>query len=185
MNKQVQYFLLTGICLSLGVLFFLIQREFIIIQWSCPPSNHLQNLSINATTTRTVTLYYWNNERVIDHQMSLVWHRANPSENLKTLISSWIGLAHSEHILSKLVSLQEALYAAQSKEGYLSFDQPILDPAWSIRKKVYFLQSLLKTISKTGLEVQHLVFLVNHQPMTDEHLDFSYSWPLDGFIENF
>lgn len=185
MNKLVRYTLLALFCLSAGILFFLIQREFIIIQWSYPSHRNVQSIYIDTTTTKALTLYFWNNERIIDHETSMVWHRTNTAENLKTLVSSWLSLAHSENIFSKLVILQDAVYASQSKEAYLSFDQPLLNPTWSIRKKIFVLQSLLKTISKTDLHVQHIVFLVNHKPMTDEHLNFSYPWPLDGFIQNF
>jgi hypothetical protein len=184
-NKLLGYTLLGLCCLCAGIFFFLVQREFIIIQWSYPSRHQVHNLSSDATTTRTIKLYCWDNERTIDHETSLIWHRSNPAENLKTLVSAWINLAHSEHILSKLAILQDAPYATTSKEAYLSFDQSILDPTWSIRKKIFVMQSLLKTISKTDLKIQHIVFLVNHQPMIDEHLDFSYSWPLDGFIPNF
>lgn len=184
-NKLTRFAFLALACSCSGVLFFLIQREFIIIQWSYPPKNISQNFSVDGTTTRIIMLYCWNNKRLLDHQVSLIWYRTNPAENLKTLVSAWIDFAHSEHILSKSIVLQNAWYASHNKEAYLSFDQPIFDATWSIKKKIFLMQSLLKTIGKTDLQIQHLVFLINHQPMIDDHLDFSYPWPLDGFISNF
>ena len=63
----------------------------------------------------------------------------------------------------------------------ISFDQLPFLREWSIQKKWQLLDGLSRTISACELEIQSLAFLVRHETMQDDHLDFSQPWPVDGF----
>lgn len=180
MKHFYSYTLIAFFCFGSGLFFFLIQKEFVIVQWSFLKKTNL--ITNNTTTKRNLALYCWNGQQYIDHHQSIVWHRNNHVENLKLLVHVWLQFAHAEKIIAKPVAVQSVLWPTSGQEAYLSFDQNILDPQWSIQKKIFFIEGLLKTITQANIPLHHLVFLVNHTHILDEHLDFSYPWPIDGFV---
>lgn len=182
MNKNHYFYVLAFTCLVIGISFFLIQREFLVIQWSFANKHSIANTS--TTTKREITIYCWNGQQYIDHQTSLIWNRANHLANLRVLVDAWLRLTYTEQILSQRVSLQSISWPKLDKEAYLSFDSKLLDHEWSIRTKIFFIQSLFKTISQAQIPLNHIIFLVHYQSMLDEHLDFSYPWPIDGFVQS-
>ena len=80
--------------------------------------------------------------------------------------------------------MEAASLSESGQDVFLSFDQIPFLRDWSIFNKLSFVESLLKTIYKANLGIQKITFLVDHQVMEDDHLDFSKSWPVDGFLEN-
>lgn len=182
MKKIYLSYLFIVLGFATGLLFFLIEREYILIQCSFFSSKN--NLHPHITTKRNIILYCWNGHKVLDHQTSLVWHRARADNNVTLLVSTWLQFAHQENIITDNIDVECAFVSPQHPtELYLSFNHSPLSSQWSIQKKIFFIESLLKTITQAQFPFQHIIFLVNHQPMSDEHLDFSYPWPLAGFVE--
>ena len=53
-----------------------------------------------------------------------------------------------------------------------------------IFKKWMMIEGVLKTLRENNITVKDVHFLVQHQPLSDPHLDFSVAWPLHGFINS-
>ena len=46
------------------------------------------------------------------------------------------------------------------------------------------IEGILKTIRENNNAIQTVRFLVHHQPLRDTQLDFSFSWPVQGFCKS-
>jgi hypothetical protein len=126
--------------------------------------------------------FHGDGDRFEDHRQTLLWSRSDHQENLKLLIQTWLQIAQGEQLIASTVGLQNLFYSADGREAYLSFNQIFLDKEWSIQKKMFFIEGLLKTIVSAQIPIRYIVFLVNYRHMQDEHLDFSSAWPIDGFL---
>ena len=168
-----------------GGTLFLINREFLIVKWSWGGFSEiedLENTKKNLILRKNVNLYYYKDEKFYTEAINTVWFTSKP-ENLKHLINNWLSFLHDERILNKKVYLESASLSESGQELFLSFDQIPFIRDWSIFNKLCLIESLLKTINKVNLGIQKVVFLVDHQVMEDDHLDFSQGWPVDGFLE--
>ena len=87
-----------------------------------------------------------------------------------------------ERILEKRVYV-DSVALSKDNQIFFSFDCNPLEKEWSIFKKWNFIESILKTISYADLKFRGVNFLVNHQILEDDHLDFSVEWPLEGFLQ--
>lgn len=72
---------------------------------------------------------------------------------------------------------QESARSSAGENGQNSNPQ-----SYSIHAKLMWVEGLLKTIHSSGLALQSVHFLHNHQPLQDPHLDFTNPWPVHGFV---
>ena len=126
---------------------------------------------------KSVTLYFWKDAVLKKEDVFLVW-LSSKAEILQQLVGNWLTLVYEERILEKRVGVESVALSSSEQEMYLSFDQLPFVPKWSINKKIKLINGLQKTIDDAGLGIQKVVFLVRHEPMIDEHLDFSQPWRL-------
>ena len=179
-------FFLIIFCIIIGMFFFLIQRKILLIHWDFRKTEDLENIeknNENITLHKKVNFYYWKDEKFCFEEFTFVWFSSD-TENLRHLINNWISFLHEERILSRKISLDTVSLSQNNQQAYLSFDQFFLDREWSIFKKWCFIEGMFKTIKNSGSNIKLINFLVKHQQMEDDHLDFSQSWPIDGFIED-
>ena len=100
----------------------------------------------------------------------------------KHLINNWLSFLHEERVINKKVVLEAVSLEQTDQRAYFSFDQTPLDREWSIFKKWNFIESMFKTIRGSDLNIKYVIFLVGHQSLEDDHLDFSQAWPVEGFL---
>ena len=186
MRYKFYIFISTFVFLLFGATLFLINREFLIVKWSWggfSDIEDLDNTKKNLILRKSINLYYYKDEKFNTESINTVWFTSK-SENLKHIINNWLSFLHDERILNKKVYLESASLSESEQDVFLSFDQVPFLRDWSIFNKLCLIESLLKTINKVNLGVQKIIFLVDHQVMEDDHLDFSQSWPVDGFLED-
>lgn len=165
-----------------GVLFFLIQKDILIITWST--KIHTTHLEKTAISRKKVKLFFWNDEKFQSEEVVLAWEKNLPDKNLQNLINNWLSLVQDEKLINEKVRLELVAISPLSHEVIIAFNRPILAKGWPIIKKWHLLESLCRTIRETELSISFIVFLVNDAIMKDDHLDFSQPWPIDGFLEN-
>ncbi len=183
-NRFFWILLISASCLT-GVLFYLKQQGMLIVLWSSRPAiSTLSSLQKNIVIRKKVFLYFCKTTTFEHASVEILWAQDNHQENLNNLIGNWITQLQEEKIISRYVTLESVAYSSLSREGIISFSQSPLEPQWSIMQKWYCLESLGKTIKEAGIPITSLIFLVNNQPMEDDHLDISHPWPLDGFINS-
>ena len=168
----------------LGGLFFLFKYEWIIIKspLSSYNRNLLENLSTKSALVKRVNLYYWQKPRFSFEAIPIVLQK-NKGENIKRLTSMWLDLLFDEKILDCMIVVEAVLETESGQDVFISFDRSPFSSSWSSFKKWMLIESLLKTIREFITEISTVTFLVKHKPMIDDHLDFSFSWPIEGFLE--
>ena len=170
------------ICAFGGVLLFAYHQHWIIFSY---PSYNAKIEQQNATshiTKKNVNLIFWHNEKWNSEYIELIWSD-DIAHNLHYLINSWLTLLDEEHVMNKKVTLQSALLSSSGQEAYASFDRKPFNKEASTFGKWMWIEGLLKTIRDNGIQLQKINFLVHHQPLHDNHLDFSNPWPIAGFLE--
>ena len=181
-KKIFFYFSFFLFCIFCGAFFFLIQRNWLVIHWTFgfDEQRLIDQTRQDVALRRKLKLYYSRDDKFFFEDQTFVWF-SNKSENLKHLINNWLSFLHEERVINKKVALETVSLEQTGQEAYFSFDQTPLHREWSIFKKWNFIESMFKTIRGAGLDIKTVVFLVGHQQLDDDHLDFSMPWPVDGF----
>ncbi len=166
-------------CGLVGTLFFLIQRNWLIVQFTGAPSvvpaaSTQQNLS----SQKAVRLYYWKNDKWHHDEVSIIWGDCARGNNIKQLIKQWLILLQEEHIVAPHIMLQSVTLDASGNNVFVSFDHLLFSRDWSIMKKWQIFQGLCKTLHYAEPKIQKINLLINHQPLEDDHLDFSQALPV-------
>lgn len=182
MSYRFIFFVL--ISFVLGIAFVLINRELIVIKWFGNIFNQHEEIDKtkkNLILRKDLNLYYWQDDKFNTETINTVWF-SQKAENIKHIINQWLSFLHDERIINKKIYLESASLSESDQKVYLSFDQVPFLRDWSIFNKLCFVEALLKTINNSGLGIKNVFFLIDHQIMEDDHLDFSVSWPVDGFL---
>lgn len=185
MKKGFFVFFITTICLAVGILFFLIQRQWLIIQWSFDTSNHeIAFFKKETVLKKEVSFFWWKDNKFNREKASLIWREGKNAENLRQVINQWLTYLKGEKILEPSITVDSVALGSHEQEAFVSFNQPFSWKEWAIYKKWMLIECLFKTIKSSDLLTKSIMFLVNNEPMTDDHLDFSHTWPIDGFLED-
>jgi hypothetical protein len=179
MNIQREYLVISSAAFIAGLLFFAIYNQWILfcVPWTTKYSND----AARVMQKKQVTHYYFHGDKWKTEKQELLWTEST-EKNVFQLVNAWLTLLDEERITSKKIMLQSALISA-SGCAYLSFDHHIVGKEEATFKKWMLIEGLLKTIALSGIPVQHVQFLLQHQQLHDAHLDFSLSWPIHGFIK--
>jgi hypothetical protein len=168
--------------LLFGLFFFLIRRQWLIFRW-IPIKSIERPTSFfckHRVFRKKILLYYLNDGLAETEPIEPIWGDSKES-NIKSFVGSWFSFVYQERLISKRVLLESVALSESGDELFLSVDQPFLDKNWSIHKKYCLIDCFLKTIANSGLKIQLVTFLVKHEKMYDDHLDFSRPWPVSGF----
>lgn len=168
--------LITGV---LGMLFVAFKQEWIVIRYPGYTTS-LEQPASSSALKKSVRLVSWHDKN---------WHSSSEellvpielTDALSFIITTW--LAHSAETSknSTHVTVQTTLMAHNGHDLYISFDKNPLPGQQSVFEQWMFVEGLLRTIQAYAPTIQRVHFLVNHQPMVDEQLDFSQPWPITGF----
>ncbi len=161
-----------------GFVLFFFKKEWLIFNF-----NHTESkVTSHVVLKRELKIYFWKDMKFFSENIFVIWKDDN-LEDLKFLINSWLSFIYEEQFIDRKSSLETVMLSPKGTTVYLSFDSNIVSTEWSIQKKWNTIEGLLKTIRESFSNVTEIFFLVKHKPMQDEHLDFSVSWPIGGFLE--
>lgn len=178
--KKYAFFAIALLCSVIGIIFFLIQRNWLIIQFTGAPASSTRAMigKPNVNSQKTVRLYYWKNDKWHHDDVDIIWNDHQDAHNTKQLIKQWLSLMQDEHIITPSVVLQAVSFSSSGSQIYVSFDQSIFSKDWSITKKWQIFEGLCKTLYYSQSKIQAIRLLVNHQTLDDDHLDFSQMLPV-------
>jgi len=181
MNKII-LLMLIGITVIVGIIYVGINDQWIIIR-NPFIETHKPALQKKPAKCQTI-LYYWHNNSWQQEQTSALYSE-NQSNNITQLINAWLSLIENEQIIGKKVILESAFVAQSGQELFLSFSRNLFDKDESLFSKWMRVEGILKTIRENNKnQFRSVRFLVHHQPLRDTQLDFSFSWPIQGFYKN-
>lgn len=179
MNRST-VFSIGAFALILGILLCAIQYEWIVIRFY----QQVSSPDIAARHTRKkVNIYYWHNQQWHKEAQEIIWS-THLEKRLETLVSSWLSLIDAERLIPKKVLVQTAMLAPNKQDAFISLDRSPFAKSWSIQKKLQLIESMLKTVRENNSTIMSIQFLIDHQPMSDPHLDFSRPWPISGFMQS-
>lgn len=170
----------------LGILFFLIYNNWLIISVTAPGFVKDQSVQVSTAQKKAMPIAYWQNHRLKTEKKDLFW-TDNLTANYQTLVESWLNILDEEGVLDKPCTVQAVSLTQHNQELFISFDRSPLNDEDSTYNNLMLIHSLLKTLQVANQNThasyaKAVRLLVDHQPLIDSHLDFSRSWPIQGFV---
>ena len=177
-TDPARYMLISAATLLAGMLFYGFYNKLIIIR--LPMTNRKLPTEHRYARRRQTRLWYYNGERYVKDDKELIYS-ANTQNTLTDLVASWLSFVEEEQGLLKKVSVQSVLLDIQKQTAFISFDRNPFEKEQSVYEKLMFIESLLKTLKDSSIEIKKVQFLAQHKPIDDEQLDFSRAWTVNGY----
>ena len=174
MKKLFYIIILFSLLTSLIIFFYF--NEIIILNF---PKTSLKKELLETAQRKTLNLFFWKDNRWHKDEIYVLWSK-NINQNIFQIINNWLSLIDEEQIINRKISLQSS--SVENYTLYLSFDNNPFSEDFSTRKKLMIIESLLKTLRESKIEINQIYFLVHHEVIEDAHLDFSNAWPINGFL---
>lgn len=178
--KYLQQIVTASFCIFLGFLFFLYQESWIIFTSPFAQQEEINPILQQNISYKSVTLYCWHNNTYKKETTHIIYSE-NTGENIKHLINQWLIFLDDEHITNKETQIISVALSPSKQEAFICLNQPPFDKSWNTYQKLMWIESILKTIRENKIPITHARFLVHHQPLQDDHLNFEISWPISGF----
>lgn len=170
--------ILGSITFILGILFFAFQQEWLLIR--IPQKNTSSHVNISKIK-KTIAIHFWHDNKWHIEKQDILWSN-DVSENLYSLVTSWLNTLDAEEITSKKIILQNATLSPSQSDAYLSFDRNPFGQNWSTHEKWMWIEGLINTLRDHQLPIQNIYLLVHHKPLIDRHIDATHPWPISGFL---
>lgn len=177
--KPVYYIFICSSTFILGILFYLMYNEIIIIRW---PSKEIYQSPHNLSIRKKIFKITYTKDNTEHTEEKELIYSDNKIQTLTYIISSWLNILDTEYITHKKTNIQAVMLDSSGTELYISFDRNFLPKQASIYQKLTLIESLIKTLREADFNIINIRFLVDHKPLNDKHMDFSYPWPISGYI---
>ena len=178
MNKII-FLLISLILLLSGIIFFLHQESWIII--NAPSTNTIHSEQTPTIKTQEATLWFWHKGALHKETTEIILSN-DIAQTLKQLINNWFTLLEEERITDQQITVQSVALAPNNQEAFISLHQYPFDKQTSTHTKLMLMESLLKTIKEAKLNITSIRLLVHHQVLQDDQLNFDISWPITGYL---
>jgi len=179
MTKQ-WYALFAG-AFIIGLITCAYLNNWIIIRLPYRSNVNEQWYTAPTTSKKKVTIFFWKHDQWRKEMTQLIWHQEH-EKNIETITKAWLSVLEDEGLITTPARLQSVLLSPPKTLAYLSFDRNFLPPDGPTYDKWLRIEGLLKTIRENNIPIAHVQFLVDQQPMSDYHLDFSNPWSVAGFL---
>lgn len=170
------------LCFIVGFLFHAYNKEWIILLLPHQTADIQSQAQTSETafTQQKITLFFWKHDQWQKEYTSVIWS-PEITHNIKTITNNWLTLLEDEKIIDTDIQLLSTVISS-NKELFLSFNKDLCNTQDSTYTKLMIIHGLLKTIYENKIPIQSVRFLVHHQILIDDHLNFSIPWPINGYI---
>lgn len=171
-------------CLLGGLVYYGIQKKMIIIQM--PSYTTVAPVSEKYSSPKQkqqFTLYYWAQGSFKHEITSSIIDTENKVDSVRCIVTSWLTILEQSGILHKKIGI-ETVMLSNVHDLYISFDHTIFTKNEPTFDKWMCIEALLKTLRVANLGINQVNFFVHHEPLQDQHVDFSRAWPINGFLES-
>ena len=176
--NNLKLIIISFLLLFCGVLFFLQQESWIIINFSTPKSFiKKNNVSIQPKET---PIWIFANGTFKKETAEIIFSNDH-AQTIKMLINSWLTTLEEENITDKQITVQSVILSPSGQDAFICLTETPLNKQTSTHTKLMVIESMLKTLKDAKLGITNIRLLVHHQPMQDPHLNFDISWPVTGF----
>ena len=169
--KTIIFLVLTA--LAAGTLFFMVQRNWLVVHFAFSPFSSDQHIGapITVAQQKKIKIYYRKNSAWHHEDVSVIWHEQDMAQSLKHIVKQWLSVLQDAHQLAPNTSVQSVAVASTGSDAYISFDASLFDPTWSIARSWIIIESLSKTIRMAEVPVHAIALLVDNVPMSHDYLD--------------
>ena len=162
-----------------GGLLFAYRNNWIILR---TPWGHSTVQQTHDAEKKKITISHYGRHGLVSEPHHMVWHAEHIPLNALRLTNGYLTTLYEEALLDKKIQLQHASTSTTQQELLLNFSHDLFPEAAPIYEKWMIVEGLLKTIRDELPTIKQVRLLVNHKPLVDHHLDFSKSWPVEGFL---
>lgn len=173
--------ILSLLCCLCGSIFYVIQKELVVFRFSQTILDQSHPAWATNAHKKEITCYFWHNNNWQEEKKECIWSNSKEA-NLKKIVAIWLTTLDQEQLTTIKITAQLVALNTSGYQAFISFDHHPLPQNGPLYLKLMWIEGLLKTIKKSGITIQSVQFLHNHQPLQDNHLDFSQPWPITGFI---
>lgn len=172
--------------LAAGILWFAWAQEWIIINLPFGAGQITAPAVTSATVHKKLTIHlphqgHLHQSRLQREERELLWGD-DVQKNASLLISGWLSALDDEFQPKKKTSLQNVALAHEGRELIVSLDRLPWGRNCSTFDRLLVMESLLGSLRGALTTVQKVLLLVHNHPPSDSQLDFSYAWPIEGFL---
>ena len=165
-----------------GIILYGYQKEWIIFIPPYATAIHESESKDQKLQHKTVSIFFFKHNQWHAEEINSIWS-CDAAQNVKTITNNWLTLLEDEKIIDKDIQVVSSIISP-SKELFLSFNKDPFIKQDSTYTKFMVIEGLLKTIRTNKIPVQSVRFLIHHQQLIDDHINFSISWPLTGYLKN-
>ena len=162
-----------------GVLFFLHQESWIMINFASP-SSHIKKNNIQIQPKETPIWIFANGN--FKKETTEIIFSNDHAQTIKLLLNSWLTTLEEENIIDKQITVQSVILSPSGQDAFICLTESPLGKQASTYEKLMIIESMLKTLKDAKLGIINVRLLVHHQPMLDPHLNFDISWPVTGYL---
>lgn len=172
---------LLGICGFLGVLFCAYHNSWFIV--FLPQQYHDIAPLHEEPESKKIDLVWWHDRQWQKESVDMIW----PIDMrciIEALIRKWLLVTAEEKHEHYATLFQAVLLSSSQKTIYFSCTKSPFHQQLSMQDKLLWIESLCRTLLNNGITATHIQLLVDHKPLSDAHLDFTYAWPMNGLVSN-
>jgi hypothetical protein len=175
MNNKL---ILCMVLITIGCVSYLIQNEYMIILF---PEKNLITSDNTRSKSIDVLLYTWTPQEHYITEKAALLPEQTPRKILHTLIQTWLNVQEYQKMPAPTLATIALSY--DKKDLFLNFSHYPFAKERSTYAKLIWIQGLLKTINAYNQDIEQVYFLVDNKSLQDYELDFSYPWPIIGFLK--
>jgi hypothetical protein len=180
--KKLVIIAFAGLMLCAGVLFFLVQGDYLIIKL---PTFSYPSLSSGKAVRSSdagheLNCFVWGRGSMRQVKKNILWSQ-DAATTIKRISAAWLQVASEEAGVADDVKIQSVALTSQGTVALISFDKLFIPAELSTADRWRLVESLLQTLRTAGVVLEAVYFLRANSCMTDDYLDFSTRWPIGGY----
>ena len=165
-----------------GFLLYAWSVNWIIIAIPCTLTTPAKSLTPKTPIKKSFDLYFFKNQQWLHENITV----SAPQDDLKQLeiiLNKLCTLLEEEHLISSNIQIHNIACTADESELLISCTKNPFTDCKNIYEKLILLETFLKNIRKHTKQLFHVRFLLLHEPLRDEHINFSIAFPSTGYLE--
>lgn len=178
MNKNIRISVVT---FFLGALVYAYRNNLIIIRYPWVIRHAAQGIQAHKKKCK---IWYEKQGNFTFESQQIIWDDYHIVANASRLISAYLALIDEEGKLDKKIQVQAVTLNPNQTELLISLSHAPFNEEMSTYDKWMMIEGLLQTIRENITTIKSVIFLIQNQPFTDPHLDFSCPWPIEGFLSS-
>jgi len=180
--KYLTTMILIFVSFLIGIILYGYQKEWIIIIPPYATAIHESESEDQRLQHETVSIFFFKHNQWHTEKINCIWSY-DAAQNVKNITNNWLTLLEDEKIIDKDIQVVSSIISP-AKELFLSLNKDPFIKQDSTYTKFMIIEGFLKTIHTNKIPVQSVRFLIHHQPLIDDHLNFSISWPVTGYLKH-